>query len=230
MPMSGIRQGAAIGVMCVAFVAFNDRKLIRFVLLTLLATGIHSSAMVFLLLVPMVLGGFTKANLMASVMLAIPGAFLLSGTEDAEIAAQRYINSGLDAAGAAFRVGILFISGLGFFAFLSRRWKYTFPNDYKLAGIGSLMMVAMMAVVPVSSVIGDRLGYYLIPIQAMIFARVPFLPLGRQSRYFAAAPYLLLALVFAVWVLNSRLFGQCYLPYQTWLFGFPQSKFEYMQY
>lgn len=225
MPMSGIRQGAAIGVMCIAFVAFNDRKLIWFVALTVLGSSLHSSAMVFLLLAPMVWGGFTKTNLVASAILAIPGAFLLLSTEDAELASSRYINTGIDSAGAIFRVGLLAVSGLTFFLFFSNRWKRWFPDDYKLAGIGSILMMAMLVLVPASSVIGDRFGYYLIPIQAMIFARIPFLPLGRQTPYFSATPYLALAGVFAVWSLNSYHFQLCYVPYQTWLFGLPESRF-----
>jgi hypothetical protein len=37
LPMSGIRQGVAVGLMCVAFTCFMDRKLIAFVIWTVIA-------------------------------------------------------------------------------------------------------------------------------------------------------------------------------------------------
>ena len=49
MPMSGIRQAAAIGIMCFAYNAFNDRRLIRFVFCVIVASGFHSSAVSFLI-------------------------------------------------------------------------------------------------------------------------------------------------------------------------------------
>lgn len=52
MPMSGIKQGAAIGLICIAFAAFIDKKLFWFTAWTLLASTIHNSAIVFLLLIP----------------------------------------------------------------------------------------------------------------------------------------------------------------------------------
>ncbi|NBB99157.1 MAG: EpsG family protein, partial [Alphaproteobacteria bacterium] len=75
--------------------------------------------------------------------------------------------------------------------------------------------------IPVSTVIGDRFGYYLIPIQAMIFARIPFLQFRTNAALHAALPYLGLLLVFTVWTQLSWHFQQCYIPYQTWIFGFP---------
>jgi hypothetical protein len=82
------------------------------------------------------------------------------------------------------------------------------------------VMLALL-LVPVSSVIADRFGYYLIPIQSMIFARLPFLPFRTNSALHSAIPYLALILVFTVWSQLSWHFRECYIPYQTWIFGFP---------
>ena len=99
MPMSGIRQGAAIGVMFLAFVAFSDRRLVRFIVLTFLASAFHSSALVFLLLSPLVHGGYSHKRVILAGILAIPGGLLLMTGEAAEVAASRYVDSGRDAAG-----------------------------------------------------------------------------------------------------------------------------------
>lgn len=221
MPMSGIRQGAAIGLMCIALTAFLDRRLIHFLFWTFVAAGFHSSALIFLLLTPMVWGSYTKIRLMAAAALAIPGIFLLATGDGGEIALARYVDSGTDAFGAAYRAGMLFLSGIFFHILLRRQWQSAFPWDFKLASLGALMMLAVFPLVAFSTVIADRLGYFFIPLQAMIFARVPFLRGGSNGRLLTVLPYLGMALVLIIWTSTSWHFNKCYVPYQTWLFGFP---------
>lgn len=223
MPMSGIRQGAAIGIMSIAFVAFLDKRLFRFVVLTVLASTLHNSAMVLLLLAPLVSGAYTKTRLALTALLAILGMLLMLGGDAADLAIARYVDTATDAYGAAYRVGLLLVAGIFFFLVLRKKWARIFPGDYRLISVGSLIMLAMLLLVPVSSVIADRFGYYLIPIQAMIFARIPYFRLGPSQAIYSAAPYLGLALVFLVWTSLSWHFQLCYQPYGTWLFGFPQN-------
>lgn len=221
MPMSAIRQGAAIGLVCVAFTAFIDRRPIRFGIWVVLAAGFHSSALIFLLLLPVASGRYTRKRLALAALLAIPGAILLASGESAEVASARYIDGDADAFGAVFRLGILFVSAIYFFLFVSKKWKRTFPGDYSLVSVGATGMVLAMLLLPVSSVIGDRFGYYLIPIQAMIFARLPFLPFKSNKALHSALPYLGLLAVFLVWTQLSYHFRVCYIPYDNWLFGLP---------
>ena len=49
MPMSAIRQGAAIGMICYAIIAIIDKRPKHFLLWVSLATGFHISSVVFLL-------------------------------------------------------------------------------------------------------------------------------------------------------------------------------------
>lgn len=120
---------------------------------------------------------------------------------------------------------MLFLSGLFFFLMLRRRWSVAFPIDYKLASLSALMMIALFPFVSLSTVIADRMGYYLVPLQAMIFARIPYLLRGRSAQLWTAAPYIGLAMVLIVWSMTSQLFQTCYVPYQTWLFGYPESRY-----
>lgn len=221
MPMSGIRQGAAIGLICIAFTAFIDRRPLRFAIWVVLATGFHSSAAVFLLLLPVATGRYTRVRLFLAAILALPGAFFLAASEAADVASSRYIDTDIDAAGAAFRVGILGLSALYFFLFVRRKWLLAWPKDYSLVSIGAIGMALAFLLVPLSTVIADRFGYYLIPIQAMLFARLPFLPFRKNAGLHYALSYLGLLLVFAVWSQLSGHFQKCYNPYQTWIFGFP---------
>ena len=221
MPMSGIRQGAAIGVLCIAFTAFTDRLPIKYAIWVILATGFHSSAIIFILLLPLATGKYTQRRLTLAAILALPGVYYLATSEAAEVAASRYMETGSDAAGAVFRIGILGLSAIYFFVFVRRKWSLAFPSDYSLASVGAIGMALTFLLIPFSTVIGDRFGYYLIPIQSMIFARLPFLPFHRNAALHYAAPYLGLLLIFTVWSKLSLHFQMCYIPYQTWIFGFP---------
>ncbi|MBY6016077.1 EpsG family protein [Qipengyuania gaetbuli] len=222
MPMSGIRQGAAIGIMCLAYCAFSDRAPARFIAWVLVASAIHSSALVFLLLAPLVEGNYSRSRLFLAALLAVPGGLALMSTESAQVADSRYIDTGIDAVGAIFRVGALALSAAYFFIVLEKKWMKRFPGDFKLAAIGALMMVATLAVLPVSSVIADRVAYYLIPIQAAIFARIPFFSWRVDRELHTAFPYALLFALFVAWTMLGSHFEQCYIPYQSWLLGFPE--------
>lgn len=221
MPMSAIRQGAAIGLICLAFTAFIDRRPLRLGLWVVIASGFHSSALVFLLLLPLATGSYTRRRLALAIILAIPGLVLLANSESAEIATSRYMGTGIEAYGATFRLGTLGLSAIYFFYFVREKWKRTYPLDYSLASIGAMGMALVFLLLPFSSVIGDRFGYYLIPIQAMIFARLPFLPFKSARALHCALPYLGLLMVLLVWTQLSWHFQQCYVPYKSWLFGLP---------
>ncbi|WP_422071108.1 EpsG family protein [Tranquillimonas rosea] len=220
MPMSGIRQGAAIGLFCIALTSFLDGNRLKFGLWIVIASGFHSSASVFLLLLPLVSGKYSRTRLITALLLAIPGAIIIASGSSASLAIERYVDSGLDAAGSAFRVGALFLSGGFFFLFLKSSWSKKFPDDFALAHLFSLGMVALIILVPVSTVIGDRIGYFFIPVQAIIFSRIPFLNVPSKGAL-SLLPYLGLAAMFTTWVLISDHFNECYVPYNNWLLGFP---------
>ena len=50
--MSAIRQAAAIGIICLAILAVIDKRPIYFLFLVLIASGLHASAVLFLVLLP----------------------------------------------------------------------------------------------------------------------------------------------------------------------------------
>ncbi|RMH49596.1 MAG: EpsG family protein [Alphaproteobacteria bacterium] len=218
MPMSGIRQAEAIGLMCLAFNAFVDRAVVRYVAFVLLAALFHGSAMVFLALAPFIRLRFSFRNALLGLVLLAPGLWLMAQSGAADTAISRYVGTGIDAAGAAFRLLILVLSGAAYLWKIRPLWREAFPADYKLVTIGAWMMVAFFALFPISSVIGDRFGYYLIPLQLVIFARLPYLPGLPNRKLWIAAPWVLLSLVFVVWTTLSGHFHQCYVPYQMGIY------------
>lgn len=215
MPMSAVKQAAAIGLICFAFNAFRDKRLMRFALFVALASAFHGSALIFALLGPFVIGRYSIRNVLLGVLLAVPGVFALLATEAAETANARYLIGDVDAGGAIFRVGLLAATGAFYTFFLSRRWKTAFPQSHKLVSLLSLGMIGLGALLPLSTVIADRFGYYFIIPQLMIYAALPWLyPRGR-GQLIMLAPYLALLVLFLAWTQLSGHYRWCYLPYRT---------------
>ena len=223
MPMSAIKQATAIGVLCFGYIAFTDRRLIRFVTLVVIASLIHNSAAIFLLLSPLVSGEITRRRLFFAAILALPGLAALAGTAGAEQATQRYITEDVDAAGGLYRVLLLAMTGAAYLYMRGKGWLASGEAFRRLKYLGSMMMVGLLVLLPVSTVIADRFGYYLIPIQAIILANLRFASLPHYRRLIIAAPYLVLLAVFGVWTTYSNHFASCYVPYESWIFGYPSS-------
>lgn len=221
MPMSGIRQGAAIGLLCIAFVAFNSRRPVWFGAWVIAAAGFHTSAIIFLLLLPFSTGRYTRNRIISGVVLALPGAYYLTITEVGSAAISIYVGTEIEALGAYFRVGLLALTASCFLFVLRSRWQEEWPQDYPLVSLGAIAMLGAVLIVPVSTVIGDRFGYYLVVIQVIILSRIPSFEFSRGGWVFNASPYIVLFVFFFGWTQMSSHFVQCYTPYQSWLFGVP---------
>ncbi len=216
LAMSAIRQAMAVGFLCFAYNAFVDILLPRFVVFVLIATSFHSSAMIFLLLAPFVGGELSARRIALGGLLALPGVYYILTSEAAETYSQRYIGTATDAAGAPFRTGLLALTGIAFLWFLDREWKAQSIRDYKLAKMSSYMMVATFPLALYSSVLGDRIAFYLYPIQLVVLARLSLIVPGPYSTAIAIAPYSVATLFLLVWTQLSSLFERCYVPYQIW--------------
>ena len=220
MPMSGIRQGAAIGLICIAIVAIIDKRPKHFLLWVSLATGLHVSAFIFYALLPFATGRYTNVRYVLASLLTVFVVTILFYTGSAKQASMAYVGSlYYEAFGAPYRVGMLTVSGLYFFLFVKKKWQQNFPQDYGIIKLGALGMIVMIFLVPLSSVISDRYGYYLIPFQAMIFARLPYFSFKSNKLLICLLPYLGLFVVFIVWTQISYHFNRCYIPYDNWIFG-----------
>src|SRR5438093_418393 len=93
LPMSGIRQGVSVAFMCIAFTAFIDRRVVKFVIWTAIAGSIHSSAIIFFLLVPFCLNLRPSVQMLAAAVLALPGLYLLLTGSAADVAFNRYVGT-----------------------------------------------------------------------------------------------------------------------------------------
>jgi hypothetical protein len=216
LAMSGIRQGIALGFLCFAYNAFVDMRLVRYVLFVAIASTFHSSAAAFLMLAPAVRGEYSPRRVALAGLLALPGLYYMLTSQAYEIYARRYIGTATEAFGAPFRTALIALTGITFLWFLDRKWKALYTSDYKLVKLSSYLMVAVFPLSFLSSVGGDRFGYYLSPIQFIILTRLPFMVEGPYSTIVAFAPYAIGGLTLLAWIWLSSLFAVCYLPYQMW--------------
>ena len=216
MPMSSIRQAAAIGIMCFAYNAFNDRRLIRFVFFVIVASGLHASAVIFLLLAPFVRGELTRRRIVIAGIIALPvtARFVLTLDSFREYSDSYTGASSVVASGAPFRTGLMALTGAWFLWRFRRDWQVRSTHDYKLVWLGSIIMIATFPISLYSSVIGDRFAYYLVPIQLVFLTRLPFLKPG--DPIVPLLPYIAATVYLAVWTQSSALFEKCYLPYNFW--------------
>ena len=219
MPMSGVRQGIAIGLFMIAMNAYRDRNRWLYAAAVLAASGFHQSALIFLGLAPLIGVRKTAATITFALILTLPAMYLLF-TGTANFYADRYSGGVDEAAGAPFRTALLGLTGLIFFFVLRKRWLRDHPEDYELHLIGATMMLAVLPIALFSSVVGDRIGYYLIPFQLVVLARLPSLLRNDSlAPIYAVLPYLALLVFFVGWINLSPLFERCYLPYNSVLVG-----------
>ncbi len=218
MPMSAVRQAIAIGFIMLATNAYRGRRQFSYVAAVLAGGTFHQSAFVFLGLTPLVRLRLSVWTVALCVILAAPGAYYAFSTLFG-FYLDRYGDGARDAAGAPFRAALLGIVGIAFFLFLRRRWREKFPDDYQLFVMASCLMVAVLPLALYSSVIGDRVGYYLVPFQLVAMERLSALYRGdRYARLYGAIPYFGLLIFFVSWMNMSLLFEKCYLPYKSILF------------
>ncbi|NOT40909.1 MAG: EpsG family protein [Alphaproteobacteria bacterium] len=219
MPMSGVRQGIAIGFFMLAINAYRDGNRWLYAAAILAGSTFHQSALIFLGLTPLIAVRKTVATIAFALILSLPAMYLIF-TGAAGFYAERYVGGGDEAAGAPFRTALLGLTGLLFFVVLRKRWLRDHPDDYELYSLASVMMLAVLPIALVSSVVGDRIGYYLIPFQLVIFARIPkLMKYDAAAPVYAVLPYVGLLVFFLAWINLSPLFERCYLPYDSVLFG-----------
>ncbi len=217
MPMSALRQAQAIGWLCFAFNAFVDRAVLRYVFFVIVAALFHGSAMLFLALVPFIQLPLRYRSVFVGIVLLLPGLYFMRQSVLVD-RAMYYVDAEIEAAGALFRGGFLALSAVFFFWKVAPAWKVQFPRDYKLVSIGAIGMVLCLVVLPFSSVIADRIGYYLIPIQLLMFVRMPYLKGLRGRQFWTFALWTGLVLMFVVWTLLSWHFQECYVPYKIGIY------------
>ena len=212
--MSAVRQCLASGFVCLAFNAFTDKKLARYVIFVGLAAIFHNSAAGFASVVVFLFPGSATLKAFFGLALTSPIVFVLARSDTMQTYTNMYLGSGVEAEGGRYRAIPGFLTGLLFMLFMRKRWRERYA-DYETIFIFSFAMIAIMGLVFVSSVMGDRFGYYLMPLVYAIQARAHKLFPQNLSLVLVIAPLLVAVAYFLAWTTLSWQFYLCYVPYQT---------------
>jgi hypothetical protein len=208
------RQGVAIGIAMLAFIALSQRKMLKFVLLIAFAAMFHKSA-VILLPIAVMTNALKKRVFTTIWMLATAGLlYVLFLAEAADGLVQNYVVAEYDSQGAFIRV---MMNALPALLFLGLRRKFALaPEEQSLwtwMSIMALVFVVLLAVSPSSTAV-DRVALYFIPLQLYVFARLPdVIGAGQHRTLMRLLVVLFYGLVLFVW-LNYATHSKAWIPYQ----------------
>ena len=210
--MGFTRQAAAIGFLMLAFAAFSEKSLFKFLIYVALATTFHKTAVIMAPLAilidpnrkvgPLVLGGGATA--------ALAAAFL---TSKLDVLTHNYIgNAEWEGEGAAaiYRLGLNLIAAVAF-VLCRKRWRQKY-DDTRFYFVLSLAAVAAFPFAFVEPVAADRMSLYLLPYQAAVFARLPDIYGRRVGLWIAVAAVIATAVLMYVWFSYAKN-SWCWLPY-----------------
>jgi hypothetical protein len=216
--MGYIRQAAAIGFVMLALVNFQENKRLRCGVYIVLATLFHTSALVIIPFIAIVI--LRKKNplyIIPVVAGSLPAFFFLLGDRYDRMV-NYYINIEYDSSGALVR---LLMNAIPSILFLLYRKRFEFSEDvrflWSMFAVASCLLIGGFVVSPSSTVV-DRLGLYMIPIQLMVFGHLPRV-LARKpadARLISFFCVLYFALVQFVW-LNFATNANVWLPYRSLL-------------
>lgn len=211
--MGYTRQATALGIVLFAFLAFSDRRLVRYLVLIGIAATFHKSA---LALAPLAIFLRREATpgLIALMAIGFLGLFVATDTLDTYL--YRYVERQYEGEGIWYRLPINIGAALAFLAF-RKRWRAKYGGGEDLYMLLSLVAFALIPLALFSSVIADRLSVYLLPLQVAVLSRVP--PLIKRPEFaFTGALAITGAYAFMLYFwFNYANHAACWLPYKSWL-------------
>ncbi len=212
--MGYTRQGVAIGLAMMGLVALTERKLLRFVLLVVLAATFHKSAVI---LMPLAALAGTRHKLWTALWVGSAAAvfYVLLLQDSVEALRSGYLDAQYDSQGAAIRIAMNAVPA-ALFLWFRRRFEMSADQRsfWTWMSLGALGFVVLLAVSPSSTAV-DRVALYWIPLQLFVLSRLPNAlgnPIGRNSVlvYWVVAYN---AAVLFVW-LSFAGHAYAWLPYQ----------------
>ena len=214
--MGFTRQAAAIGFLMLAFAAFSEKSLVKFLIFVALATTFHKTAVIMAPLAilidpkrrlgPFVIGGLASA--------ALAAAFL---TSKLDVLTHNYIGNAEwegEGAAAVYRLGLNLLAAIAFFV-CRKRWLEKY-DDTRFYFVLSAAAVAAFPFAFIEPVAADRMSLYLLPYQCAVFARLPDIYNRRLGLWIAFAAVLATAVLMYVWFAFAKN-AWCWNPYHNLL-------------
>ncbi|WP_394752366.1 EpsG family protein [Crenothrix sp.] len=209
--MSGVRQSAAIGLVFHLMASWRKGLVIK-LFFSLVAILFHYSALMSLIFVQQ----SVKMPVWFRVSLLSLGAIamypILSTTDAYAKYNQTYLEDNIVSSGALMHV-LLNAIPAAIYLLLSRKWKAKFGESDFLPML-SVLSIASVFGVGVSSTGIDRLALYLSPIQMIVYGSLP-LVFGRQHTTKLSLAIVGLHLIILFWWLNYANTAFAFLPYNN---------------
>lgn len=211
--MGYTRQSAAIGIILLAIPFLLNKKFYKYILLVLVATLFHKSAIIMLSLLIIHLNrvNFIRLCVIAVVLL---GAVLWTMYHSLMNKLETYVQTDMYSSGAMFR---LMISGAAFFLFLffCKHFKKLSTSLHKLIWVLGLMSFVLLLVSFRFNVLADRIGLYTSIIQMLVFANISSFMAFRSKIILNFFVSLFCILNFFIWLKFSPHAINSWIPYDN---------------
>src|SRR4051794_18763602 len=169
--MSGNRQSLALGFLFLALNAFENERLFRFALLTVVAALFHGSALLMLLICLLAHSENELHRLVLLLLTVAVGYYVFR--EAYTLYSVRYSTEKIQSSGVAYRLAMNDLSAVIFLLF-ERRFEMSEQQKrlWRVVSFASLAVGLLLVVVPSSTAV-DRFILYLFPLQFVVMSHLP---------------------------------------------------------
>lgn len=213
--MGYVRQSAALGLVCWALIAAQERRIWLFSFLIIIASAFHKSAVVmmplFFLSLPRI--KFSHLILFSTILATIIFVFVL---ETLQVQFEAYIEANKDSTGAFIRMAMNIPAAI--LTILFGRTLLTDPIEHRQIYWMSWACIISALFISFASTVVDRLSIYLLPLQMIVYGRVYRLLLEPENRS-ASVLFVLLAYAATLFIwLNNAVNAHAWIPYKFYPF------------
>ena len=208
------RQGAAIGLAMMGLVALENKRVMKFLLLIILAALFHRSAVV---LIPLAILADSRRRIFTLfwVVVTVSMLFYLLLQEHIETFISGYIDAEYESSGASIRIAMNAVPALLLLLARKRFGLLSSQSSFwTWMAWGALAFVALLYVSPSSTAV-DRLALYWIPLQLFVWSRFPD-AMGRpgaKNAFWVYAVIAYSAAVYFVWLFFA-VHNAYWIPYK----------------
>lgn len=216
--MGYTRQAAAIGILCFAVVGGSERRIVRLVVISVVAGLFHKTAvlMLLVLLAPVLTRRFLIGAI-GILMFATFFYFFLGSVQDRLVT--NYVQASYDSQGAGIRIAMNVVAGALMLLFRGRMGFDRYQKLYWTIN-ALLSVVSALALYLIESSTGvDRIALFLIPLQIVTFSRLPYALSASREKVLPSVVFGVMAYSFAVqyvW-LNYADNAKSWVPYRSYL-------------
>jgi hypothetical protein len=212
------RQGLAIGVSLIALIALMDQKKAKFIVLVLIASSIHKSAIILL----PILGYVSQTNKIWTLIWVAFGsviAFFVFVSAYIEFLIYAYFESEYNSSGAFIRLSMSMICATIFLLF-SKKFNFDKNNTliWKFFSYASLVLFFGLFLSSSSTAL-DRIALYFIPLQLVVLSYLPEI-FSISKKFSQGLKWLIVfycSMVLLIWLVFADS-SYRWIPYKSFLF------------